>query len=469
VQPGRIAILNRRGVVTPLDGLPDDWNFSNPTLSPDGNTIAFMGVPPRSPGVPRADGPVTPTAIVIYKLPSGPATFLDNVRDVLPSWLPGSQEVAFTRTSPVRATIMIQKADGSEPARELLAKPLLMTSTTWFPDGRRFIVAHNGTLNERDGRLAIVSLDQPDTLVTILQDRMWHSHPALSPDGSMLAFVTAEPNLTARGNVTRGWTRITVHRFSDGAAAQIDDMGATHPNWSRDGERLFFQANDGTLQSVAVRNGARLSLQAPRQATPYRFAGSTSRFAVLPGDTLFVVRMNPAPVIAAPIPANLRGRRANIRDQRSLEIAAAREIVEIARSQGLGFETHALDIRAYSLASEPPFAGFVDTTQSHLLPSHIEQHVAETARILGVAGRVNDENNCSWTRPGACRMQGYPGLVAFSPAIVSGDSARISVVRSTRGVGLVTGASETATYITWRLTFVRSGMTWTLRSVGRIG
>jgi hypothetical protein len=317
----RIGTINTAGVFTPLSGLPVDWTFSDPIISPDGKMIAMTGIAPLGPGRPRLPAPATPSSIVIYTLPHGPATILDiGHRDILPAWVPGTDLIAFNRSTSALSgnrTIMLGKADGSEPPRAVLTTPLMISSSAWFPDGRRAIIGHNGIPAERDGRLVTFSLDQPDSLNTILRDGMMNSHPALSPDGSMLAYVTAPRVVSERGTILRGTPRVVIHRFADRAQATIAFNNSTHPQWSASGEYLFFQA--GSLYKVRVHNRATLQLQGPSAVSPHRFSDPASRYAVLPGDSLFVIRHRVPPLLSREIDGDEATREWRQRSMEKLE------------------------------------------------------------------------------------------------------------------------------------------------------
>jgi hypothetical protein len=281
----------------------------------------------------------------------------------------------------------------------------------------------------------------------------------------MLVYEAAEVNISPSGLLRAGSKWISVYRLADSTVAPIAGGAGYNPEWSHTGEELFFQGQSGTIYFARVRSGRTLNIETPLALSGFRLETSASAFAVLPGDSLWLVRMPRMRVAAAEVPANIRGRRATTAEQRSIEFAAAREIVPIATQAGLGFERHGLDSRAYALTGTPSFAGYSDSLRAYTLPSHIDGHNQAIGAILKVAGVLPVTGGCNANRPQGCRSGPYPGLVAFSPAIVSVDSARISVHRTLDGIGLVGGTQPSAAIASWHITLVRDGSTWTVRSV----
>jgi Tol biopolymer transport system component len=297
--------VNVRGDVRPLQGLPQGWHFSDPALSPDGRRIVVVAresasataapnpvVAPGSRANVAAGQPLTGD-LVVFTLPAGPHTVLRNAgREALPAWLPDGQRVSFTKTmtsGDTTVTFHVQRADGLEPARQLLRSNLTLTSSTWFPDGRRVIIAHLGRRTARDARLAMLYMERPNTLQPILSEPAMHTHATLSPDGKMLAYVHSEQTRFANGTVTTGPPRITIYRFSDGARVSPVPAAGTNPTWSHGGKALYFQNTSGAIYKVALRATSALVLEAPALATTYHTTNTTSRFVALPGDTTFLV------------------------------------------------------------------------------------------------------------------------------------------------------------------------------------
>ncbi len=459
-----IVILDRRGEVTPLPGLPEGWHFYDPAVSPDGKRVAFIAS--RTQGNPQND-------ILVYTLPSGPIVRLaTGANHRAPSWVPGGDEIGYSRLASPAAnssSFVVQKSDGSSPARTILTLPVQMTSSTWFPDGKRVVIAHLGIPARRESKMFVLSLDRPDSLVVIADGDMLNSRPAVSPDGAMIAYTASEPARLASGAQSRGRQTLHVHRFGDGAQVAIEAYSGTTPAWSANGADLFFQSatTPARLYKVRIRTGRTLDADAPVLESDYEFDDSGSGFALLSGGSSFVVRAARPKAVIAAVPANIRGKRATTGEQRQLELVAARAIVDIAVQQGRGFERFGIDMRAYVPRTDGVWAGFADSVKSHVLAAHIEGHVTAVGRILKTAGLIKDEDTCIMNGPAACRMGPFPGMVSFSPAIVSSDSARITVIRSERGMSATPDLAPTSS-IYWRMVFVRAGAEWTLRSINGV-
>jgi hypothetical protein len=479
--PGsQLGIVNRRGAANVVAGLPDSLYYSDPAVSPDGRTIAVAASVQRGntsasslAGViaaARAAGPPSGTQIYLFTLPDGPLVKVSSgMRDLLPQWVPGRNEISFVRrstTGDTTATLVIRGAGADGTERVAFSLPFLST-VTWFPDGQRVVAAIGGTVGMPEGRLYIVPVDDPGSATQIVNDKLVKTRPRLNHDGTMLVYEGAEVNISASGLLRAGSSRVFVHRLADGAVASIAGGTSENPVWSSTGTEIHFQSLTGAMYSAGVRTGRALSIDTPRLLSDFRLETAASSFAVLPGDSLWLVRMPRVRPAVAEVPANVRGKRASTGEQRSIEFVAAREIVTIAEQSGLAFDKHGLDSRAYALAGDPPFAGYSDTLKAYNLPSHIAGHNRAIGNILKVAGVLPVEGGCLSNRPQGCRSGNYPGLVAFSPAIVSADSARISVYRTLDGIGLAGGTSPSASIVTWRITLVRKGSEWTIRTVTR--
>jgi hypothetical protein len=247
----------------------------------------------------------------------------------------------------------------------------------------------------------------------------------------------------------------------------IEAYSGTNPVWSADGRDLLFQSgtSPSRIYRSRIRPGRTLAADNAVIEPDYALDDSGSGFALLPGDSIFVVRSARPAAVVADVPANIRGKRASVAEQRQLEIAAARLVAELAPKQNRGFANFGIDMRAYVPRGDGPFAGFSDSVKSHVLVSHIESHVSAVGRIFGAAGVVKDENNCIISGPASCRMGQYIGIVAFSPALVSADSARITVIRTERGIS-ANPSTAPYTSVYWRIVFVKSGSAqWTMRSI----
>ena len=121
--------------------------------------------------------------------------------------------------------------------------------------------------------------------------------------------------------------------------------------------------------------------------------------------------------------------RANAGDQRALELLAARRLVDVHSSLG----QLVLDSRLYAhgilqFGTNGGISGIRPAIEPASEPaSHRDSaHVAALVKVLGVAAVIDDPRSCITPHVDLCRAGSYPGIVSFSAAWVTGDTAEIS-------------------------------------------
>jgi len=156
---------------------------TSPSWSPDGSKILFA----RS-GL----------LYVMYADGSG-KTQLTQGQTSSPAWSPDGSKIAYTRTVLGKSYIYVMNADGSNATKltndnTVEGVPYDAKSAAWFPNGEK--IAFSATSVENSGCCVVPNMDiyvmnkdgtGVNRLTTDLKD---DSSPALSPDGSKIAFVS---------------------------------------------------------------------------------------------------------------------------------------------------------------------------------------------------------------------------------------------------------------------------------------
>jgi Tol biopolymer transport system component/DNA-binding winged helix-turn-helix (wHTH) protein len=168
-----------------------------PTLSPDGNQVAFAWNGERPEG--GGDRDIWVKAIggtELRQLTSGPDD------DVVPSWSPDGRHLVFLRMKPgpadAQAGIFVISSDGGV-ARMVGVAPAVVSQLSWFPDSR-FIVAmgFRGAANAAQdfGGLQLIDVESGRTRSLTAPNDTYDMQPAVSADGRRLAYASCANRIT---------------------------------------------------------------------------------------------------------------------------------------------------------------------------------------------------------------------------------------------------------------------------------
>jgi len=232
---GLSTIANRRFVLVDHNGKSTalqapSQTYVDPRLSPDGKRVAAAV---------QTDKDFDIWCYDIQRNTMTRLTFGGSNRS--PAWSPDGKRIAYsnntagTNNNAGHATIEIIQADGSGSSESI---PLNIDRTyvnCWTPDGSKLIVTFPHVGMGWD--LMILELTGEKKLRTFLATKFDESYAAVSPDGKLIAYSSAET----------GVPQIYVRPFPLGDAKwQVSPPSISSPVWSSNGKRLFF----GTAQGI---------------------------------------------------------------------------------------------------------------------------------------------------------------------------------------------------------------------------
>ena len=279
--------VNRDGREEPIPALPRAYVY--PRISPDGTKVAL-------------DVRDQQLDVWIWDLVRQTLTRLtfDPGEDEFPVWSPDGKRIAFSSTraggSSFKTGLFWVAADGTG-AIDRLAQGANQTFPGAFtPDGTGVIVHGSGPEGNDDIGLAPVNGKaaagtSAGEVRALLHTMFVEGNPALSPDGTWLAFESDES----------GRTEIYVRPFPDIDAGrwQVSTGGGIQPVWARSGRELFYR-NGAALMAVPVQTGTAFVAGTPRALFQGQYvAGPGGRsYDVAPDGRRFLF-LKPAPAGAS--------------------------------------------------------------------------------------------------------------------------------------------------------------------------
>ncbi len=221
-----------------------------PALSPDGTKVAFLSEKDRlSIDLFLADAT---TGKVIRKLLDTAADPHFESLQFLASagaWDPTSQLLAIGTIRGGRPVLAIIDTTRGGIKQEIKFEAYgEIFHPAWSPDGH--LIAFSGQVGGVTD-LFVHDLRSGQTR-RLTNDAFADLQPAWSPDGARLAFVT-DRNVTDLTTLAFGGYRMATIAIADGAISPIDTGvpgNAINPQWSRDGESIFFVADAGGIPNA---------------------------------------------------------------------------------------------------------------------------------------------------------------------------------------------------------------------------
>jgi Tol biopolymer transport system component len=240
----QLVRVDRAGRETDALGEPLDMDMG--TLSPSGSQLAFSAIDPHS-GIEEVW-----TEDLDRKLrmrftfgPGAGSSAFD------PIWSVDGSHIVFSADWGGVPHLFLQAIGASQATTLLAATGNVQMATAWSDAARVILFMERSPTNDFDvWALPLVGDRKPRPVVAT---KFYEGEAVLSPDGRWLAHTSDES----------GERNVYVQAFpGSGERTRVSTDGGSLPQWRRDGKELFYAAG-GTLMSVAVVPGDRLSLAAP--------------------------------------------------------------------------------------------------------------------------------------------------------------------------------------------------------------
>jgi serine/threonine-protein kinase len=216
-QRAQLVLVRRDGSEQTISGEPR--NFHNPRVSPDGSTIAV--------DVSEATRDVWLLHLADRTMTR--ATFVEDGHD--PVWMPDGRSLLYGHARGATTGINRSPIGERSTIDSIVHAGGQLTAHAVSRDGST-IFAVQLPVDGSQMDIVRVSLDGEPKAEPFLASSDNESHPALSPDGSVLAYVTEET----------GRTEVYVRRLmGTGARVLVSTEGGSEPVWSRDGRELYYR------------------------------------------------------------------------------------------------------------------------------------------------------------------------------------------------------------------------------------
>jgi Tol biopolymer transport system component len=225
----QFAWFDRSGRRLETLGTPDQRSLANPSLSPDGNRIAFSRVVGGN------------WDVWLIDMQGAVSKFTSALSlDWNPVWSPDGQQIFYQSSS----NIYSRSVTEGTPEQALLSERGMIYPSDVSPDGS--VLLYTRDLGSGTD-LWYVSLGADRTPHPFVQTAFQERDGQFSPDGKWVAYQSNDA----------GHFEIYLQPFpGPGDRIQVSASGGQHVRWARNGSELFYIAADQRLTSVRVTLGA---------------------------------------------------------------------------------------------------------------------------------------------------------------------------------------------------------------------
>jgi hypothetical protein len=225
LQPGpALAWVDLEEAVEPLP-LPSRV-FAYPRISPDGRKLAVTIV----------EGELSNLYLSDLERGGGFNAFTSEGSNSIPVWSPDSSQLAFASYRSDQWGLFMGPADQSEPPRELTTGDSVKIPSSFSSDGD--ILAYTEWDPEGTPDIRFLTLGSSPTHESFLGTPNDEYEAMFSPDDQWVAYVsnqTGQREIYIRGVGGAGGTY------------QISTEGGTEPEWSVDGDEIYFRSGDRVM------------------------------------------------------------------------------------------------------------------------------------------------------------------------------------------------------------------------------
>jgi Tol biopolymer transport system component len=240
-EQSRLSRVNEAGVATPINS--DRDSFASPNFSADGKKLCVVVKGKKY-------------RLQVYDMEKGTFVPVLTEGDIISGAIsPDGQTLAYSCNKDGMYSLWVKRLSDSASRRVFQGFSNYQAHIGWSPDNRH--VAFSMSPEPEKPRdiwyCDVVAADgSPKPLVTGEADER---APRFSPDGQWVAYVS-NPS---------GVREVFARKFPDGETRQLTVGGGDWPEWSPDGNKVYYRS-EGKLHSVAINSQTAVALDRPTVA-----------------------------------------------------------------------------------------------------------------------------------------------------------------------------------------------------------